>query len=206
MDEKLFTDFLKTTKFYELKYVARKSSSIYVDSHLDKKIVRGETTAEHVYSSLKLADYMISKFSEFKDLDKLKVYEILMYHDDCEIEVGDICVADVLGRVNKEVEELNGLKKLSENYPEVLSSKLLKLDSEYRDLMSSEAVFCKAIDKLDAIVHELKYPLDWGAHKKFGFDDVNNYFRKYFEFSPSFMMIFEKLLSYLSENDYFLEK
>lgn len=206
MDKNLFIDFLKITKTYELKYVARKSSSIYIDSHLDKKIVRGETTAEHVYSSLKLADYMISNFTEFKSIDKLKVYEILMYHDDCEIEVGDVCVADISRRVNKEVEEIKGVKILSGQYPGILSSKLLALDGEYRNLSSVEAVFCKAIDKMDAIVHELKYPADWGSHKRFGYDDVNKYFRKYFEFSSSFMMIFEELLVYLTENKYFEEK
>lgn len=204
MDEKLFSDFLKITKTYELKYVARKSSSIYVDSHLDKKIVRGETTAEHIYSSLKLADYMISNFDEFETIDKLKVYEILMYHDDCEIEVGDVCVADSQVRIDKEKCELEGVKILSDKYPEVLKNKLLSLDDEYRSLTSSEAQFAKAIDKLDAIVHELKYPCDWGSHKGFGYDDVNKYFRKYFEFSSSFMMIFERLLVYLNENRYFV--
>jgi 5'-deoxynucleotidase YfbR-like HD superfamily hydrolase len=203
MDKKIFLDFMKITKTYELKYVARKSSSSYFDSHLNKNIVRGETTAEHVYSSLKLTDYMISNFDEFKNLDKLKVYELLMYHDDCEIEVGDICVSNISGRIDKEIEELKGVKILSQKYPDILSKKLLSLDLEYRDIVTDEAIFCKAIDKMDAMIHELRYPLDWGIHKGFGKSDVNKYFRKYFEFSPIFLMIFEELLVYLKENNYF---
>ncbi|NQZ85538.1 MAG: HD domain-containing protein [Nanoarchaeales archaeon] len=203
MDKELFKDFLKTTKFYELKYVARKSSCIYFDSHLKKDIVRGETTAEHVYSSLKLADYFISNFSEFKNLDKLKVYEILMYHDDCEITVGDVCISDTKNRINKEINELKGVKILAQQYPNILSKKLLDLDLEYRNLKSDEAIFCKAIDKIDTTIHELKYPGDWGSAKGFGYDDMNNYFRKYFEFSVVFMDVFEELLIYLTENNYF---
>jgi 5'-deoxynucleotidase YfbR-like HD superfamily hydrolase len=203
MDKKVFIDFMKITKTYELKYVARKSSSIYVDSHLNKNIVRGETTAEHVYSSLKLTDYMISNFDEFKNLDKLKVYELLMYHDDCEIEVGDICVSNISGRIDKEIEELKGVKILSQEYPDILSKKLLVMDSEYRNLKTAEAVFCKAIDKMDAMIHELRYPVDWGAHKNFSEEQVILYFKKYFEFSSVFMMVFEELMIYLKDNNYF---
>ena len=62
-------------------------------------------------------------FKEFNNLDKLKVYEILMYHDDCEISVGDVCISDVEGRKNKEFEELKGVKMLSNQYPNILSEK-----------------------------------------------------------------------------------
>jgi putative hydrolase of HD superfamily len=196
-------DLLKILIPYELKCVARKSSNHYTDSHLDKEIIRGETTAEHVYSSLKLADYMISSHDEFKKLDKLKVYEILMYHDDCEIEAGDVCIADTKARINKEQQEIEGVKLLAQKYPHVLGEKLLTLDNEYRNSTTPEAKFSKGIDKLDALIHELKYPGDWGTHKGFGYEQVEKYFRSSFEHSSTFSLVFDNILVYLDKNKYF---
>lgn len=201
-----FEDFLKIREFYKLKGVARMSSNEYFDLHSGYGVKRHETSAEHVYSCLKLADFFLSSFSEFESLDRVKIYEMLMYHDDCEIEVGDVCISKEELKVEVESEdELKGVKELSLKVPKVLSEKFVDLDLEFRGLESEEARFCKVIDKIDAMVHELDYPQDWGSSKGFGREDVIRYHRRFFEFSPVFVEVFDCLLGFLEENNFFDE-
>lgn len=71
---------LQIKKLYELKHVLR-------DNHVRNRI---ESVAEHSRSALILADYFLSTLQ--LDVDRLRVYELLMYHDVVEIETGDIPV------------------------------------------------------------------------------------------------------------------
>jgi len=87
------TDLKKLRKFYELKNIQRTNS---VGN-------RKESPAEHSWSSLILADYFLTR-SNMK-LDRLKVYELLMYHDVVEIECGDICISKEKERENKKENE-----------------------------------------------------------------------------------------------------
>jgi putative hydrolases of HD superfamily len=64
----------RLNKIYELKSVYRFTS---VDD-------RKESVAEHSWSSLILADYFMTTMDI--ELDKIKVYELIMYHDLAEIE------------------------------------------------------------------------------------------------------------------------
>lgn len=64
-------------KLYKLK-------SVYRDSSVGN---RKESSAEHSWSCLMLADYFIEKMN--LKIDRIKVYELLMYHDLVEIEAGD---------------------------------------------------------------------------------------------------------------------
>lgn len=197
-----FEDFLKIIKVYELKEVSRSSTNAY---HCDKEnidYVRRETTAEHVYSGIRLADYFLSTEKEFAELDRLKIYELFMYHDDIEIETKDVGIAEREKRKNKEVSEIEALPALSAKYPFVMQEKLLSMDGEFRQGKTLEAKFAKAIDKMDALIHELKYPKDWGPK---GFDEKNvrAWFQTDLEYSPTFLEYFENVVGFLKENRYF---
>lgn len=48
---------------------------------------RRESAAEHSWSCLVLADYFMSRSDT--GLDRLRVYELLVYHDVIELEAGD---------------------------------------------------------------------------------------------------------------------
>lgn len=56
-------------------------------------VQRSESDAEHVYSMLMLAYFIIEK-EKIKDLDTLKVFKMIMFHDLGEIEIGDITPFD----------------------------------------------------------------------------------------------------------------
>src|SRR3989338_3903155 len=64
---------------------------------------RKESSAEHSWSCLLLADFFLSK-NDY-GLDRLKVYELLMYHDVVEIEAGDTPLHPELKRLDKKEKE-----------------------------------------------------------------------------------------------------
>ena len=155
-----FKDFLKVIETYGLKKVARNCSNFYYDSKEKVSYERKETTAEHVYSAGKLADYFLFSEDEFLDLDRLKVNDLIKYHDDVEIETEDTCISQEKEREHKSKSEVEALPILAAKYPKKLQERLLQLDAEYRDNKTPEAKFVHAIDKMDALVHEIEYPQD----------------------------------------------
>lgn len=197
-----FEDFLKILTTYKLKWVARWGSNFYYDSKEQVEYRRKETTAEHVYSSLKLADYFTFSEEEFKDIDRLQIYDMLMYHDDIEILSWDVSISEDEKRKDKEKNELEYLPILADKYPIKLKERLLRIDKEYRENKTPTAKFAHAIDKMDALVHELDYPQDWWA-KWFTEETVRKWFQPAFEYSPTFMKYFEAVIIFLRENGYF---
>jgi len=149
-----------------------------------------------------LVDFFITTESEFFNLDKLKIYDLILYHDDIEIDVRDTGIADREGRLNKEQIEIEAIPILSKRLPSKLGQKLVIYDFEYRAKLSEESKFANSIDKIDALIHELQYPLDWGPK---GFDEKNvrAWFQPTLEYSPTFLKYFEAIIKYLEEQDYF---
>ena len=82
-------DLMKIRKMYELKSIYRKA----------KVGTRHESSAEHTWSSMMLADYL---FRYVKNINRLRVYELLLYHDIAEIQTGDIPYLKVKDRKSKE--------------------------------------------------------------------------------------------------------
>ena len=87
--------------------------------------IRNESTAEHTWACLMLTDFIFSKYSLEYEIDKLKVYELIMYHDLVEINSGDFPlhlqvngVEDI--RIKKEKWSAN---KLKEDLPDSINEK-----------------------------------------------------------------------------------
>ena len=120
---------------------------------------RKESSAEHSWSSLLLADYFLSTYD--LKLDRLKVYELLMYHDIVEIETGDICISKEEERKHKAKLEMQGAQVLKEKIPKKLKLKYIHLFTEFEEKKTAEAKFAKAIDALDAEIQEMDYKEDW---------------------------------------------
>ena len=181
----------KLRKFYLLKNVER----------ANRVKNRKESSAEHTWSCLMLADYFLTKMGEKgKNLDRLKIYELLMYHDVVEIEAGDIPIHHTERRKNKTENEKKALAKLKEQIPVELKNKFVSLFEEFEEERTEEAKFAQAIDKLDAQIHELDYKKDWK-----GWDEqmVRKFFEKPIVQFPEIKKTFEKLLQYVNEQGYF---
>ncbi len=179
----------KLRKFYELKNVERTA----------KVGARRESPAEHTWSALILADYFLNKMKNSK-LDRLKVYELLMYHDVVEIEAGDVNLLDEQKRKHKAEREKQAAHVLHQHFPLELGKKFLVLFQEYEEGKTKEARFAKAIDALDAKIHELDYKEDWKGW-------TEEFLRKkkgpLFEEFPELKKFFEESLKFCRKEGYF---
>src|SRR3989338_9823875 len=125
-------DLQKLRKLYHLNNVER------ANTVKDRK----ESSAEHSWSCLILADYFLTKMQNHH-LDRLKVYEMLMYHDVVEIEAGDIPIHHTERRKNKKENEKKALAKLKEQIPVELKNKFVSLFEEFEEEQTEEAKFAQ---------------------------------------------------------------
>jgi 5'-deoxynucleotidase YfbR-like HD superfamily hydrolase len=202
MDINSFNNFLQVLEFYKLKQIPRNSSNHYYDEKSGIFYERKETTAEHVFSCLRLGDFFLTTESEFSQLNRLKVYDLLMYHDDIEILTRDTGISEREKRIDKEKNELEAVPILSLKLPQKLDEKFICCDAEYRAKATGESKFANGVDKMDSLIHEFQYPLDWGPK---GFDEKNvrAWFQPAFEYSPTFVKYFEATIRHLNMHDYF---
>ena len=182
-------DILKLRELYKLKEVYRKA----------RVKERQESSAEHTWSCLILADYLMDNIKSLK-LDRLKVLELLMYHDVIEIESGDVSIAEVKDPDKKRKDEFEGLKRLKKSIPKGTGKKAGRMFKEFDDEKTVEAKFAAAVDKLDALMQHMGHKADWK-----GWDEkrIWQYHGKAFEFSPEMKKVFTDILSEIRKRGYF---
>jgi len=157
---------------------------------------RKESPAEHTWSALVLADYFLTKTQ--RKIDRLRVYELLIYHDLVEIEAGDTPLHP--DHKAARPDEKKALQRLSEDLPFELRQKIIDLFHEYEDRKTIEAKFAQAMDKLDAEVHELDYKKDWkGWTEEFSRKKKAHYLIDF----PELQAFYEELLTFQRENGFF---
>lgn len=84
--------------------------------------------------------------------------------------------------------------------PSTLSKKYLLLFQEYEEGQTPEARFCKAIDALDAVIHEIDYKLDWkGWTEEFLRSKKEPLFADFLEIRE----FFEEIIKYVRKEGYF---
>ncbi len=177
---------------YQLKNVDR------MNSVRDRK----ESSAEHSWSCLILADYFLNK-QPSSSLNRLHIYELLMYHDLVEIEVGDVDIRDEAKRHTKHQQETLASQILQKRLPIELRKKYSSLFEEYNLGKTTEARFAKAIDALDAIIHELDYKKDWnGWSEEFLRKKKEQYFHEF----PLINQCFKEIIQYCQNEGYFKQK
>ena len=180
---------LRLRKVYQLKNIERANT-------VEK---RKESPAEHSWSCLILADYFLNRMKKVK-LDRLKVYELLMYHDVVEIEAGDINLLNEQERKHKQQREQQAAHVLKKHLPEELGKKFFVLFHQFEEGKTKEARFAKAIDALDAEIHELDYPQDWQGW-------TEEFLRKkkgpLMEEFPELKEMFEEIMAFVKKEGYF---
>lgn len=160
-------------------------------------IGRNESTADHSWSCLILADLFLT---EHPELDRLKVYEHLMYHDIVEIEAGDTDIMLDVSKEEQKTKEREGFEKLKKDIPIKLRKKYEKLYDEFEEGITIEARFAKAIDYFEPIINELDHKNDW---KEWSEELLRKRKQKKFEEFPIIMQAFEDIIEYLKDNKYF---
>jgi putative hydrolases of HD superfamily len=180
--------------------IINKLKSIY---RLNSVENRKESSAEHTWSTLILADYFLNKLAKNNPklkINRLKVYELLMYHDLAEIHTGDYPLEPNKKFGNKKKEELASAKKLRKELPNELGDKYFETFMEFENMKTIESKFARAIDVFDAQIHEIDYKKDWkGWTKEFLIEKKG----KYFEEFPAMKKEFYEILYFLEDEGYF---
>jgi len=178
----------KLRRIYKLKSVDRMNS---VGN-------RKESSAEHSWSCLVLADYFLNKMKT--KINRVKVYEMLIYHDLVEIETGDVPIHHENNRIDKHWSEKKAAKKLMKELPKRIGKKFAALFKEFEEMKTVESKFAKAIDKLDATLHEMDYKRDWKGWTE---AQVRRYNDPYFKDFPEIKKANDEMLEYANKNGYF---
>lgn len=156
---------------------------------------RYETTAEHTFSALVLAEYF---FKKTKKINKEKVRKLILYHDFCEIYAKDTFLPEERELKKKEKLEDKAVKRLEKELPKEIAEDLTKYWKEWLAGKTSEAKFAKSIDALDPVIQATNYPKDW---KKYNITEsvLRKRKEKYFTEFPPIKMFFEELIKELKK-------
>ena len=174
---------------YKLKFVKRKN---VVNN-------RFESTAEHIYSSLILAEYFSQKV---KNIDINKVYKLLLYHDAPEIIVGDSFILHKSRKDMKSKEEkiVPEFKKL---IPKTMREDFHRIIREYHENKTRESKFAHAIDALDPMVQGAFEVKDWERHG-FTEEKLRKHKEHLFKDFPELRLFFDQMIKHLRKKKYFL--
>lgn len=155
---------------------------------------RQESAAEHVYSSLMLAQFFLPSIRP--PLSEKNVMRILLYHDLVEIHAGDTFILDEKAKQKQKSREEASFRQLCKELPEPLASTFQALWEEYTAQRTAEAKFCKAIDELDAVMHSMFKPDEWKQH---GFTEkkLRQLKEHHLEPFPPLHTFFNDLIDYL---------
>lgn len=82
------------------------------------------------------------------------------YHDDAEIITTDASIDDP-NKTHIKDQESEAIGILCQKYPSILAKILQSTHQEWSHGSDPEIQFCHAIDKMDALLHELQFPDDW---------------------------------------------
>jgi putative hydrolase of HD superfamily len=159
---------------------------------------RKESTAEHSWGCLILADFFLTKIEQ--KIDRLKVYELLMYHDVVEIEAGDSILHPDIKNIGKKELELKSAKILVKKLPQTLSKKYWGMFVEFEAQKTIESKFAKAIFALEAEIHELDYKQDW---KGWTAEFLVSKKRPLFNDFPELESTFDDIVKFLIKEKYF---
>lgn len=118
--------------------------------------VHAESVAEHVFGLIYLAHYFLEFEPSTKDLNKQKVYDMLLFHDFGEIKYGDaVSYHKTQAHIDREKE---AAKEIFASLPMPLDVYGYELWKEYEDHTTPEGKFCYALDKIEPLF-ELMHPV-----------------------------------------------
>lgn len=165
-----------------------------------------ESVWSHTWAMMVLVDIYLEKLNKLSpwkySLDKLKIYEYIIYHDLVEAETWDIDLhPKYIDMHNKKsVNEKIAFKNLLWKIPEELVWPFSQNYMAYENREDLESKFVKLIDVLEVTFQTF-------FHKDFYQNWTEKYFvskrKKYFDDFPEFKYIFDYILNYFKKNDYF---
>jgi len=156
---------------------------------------RQETTAEHTYSAMFLAEYFLKLHPK---LNKERVMQIILYHDFVEIYAGDTFVENEKDKEKQNSKEEKSYKKLLKTLPKEIVVNFENSWIEYLEQETLESKFAKAIDVMDPIIHASTDKTDWVKYH-FTEKKLREYKEPYLKEFPILMKFFNELVEELKK-------
>lgn len=159
---------------------------------------RHESAAEHSWSCLILADFFIQRIQQ--KVKRLKVYELLIYHDLVEIETEDEALHPAKVKTDRSESELKAAGELRTQLPKPIGEKFWECYKEFSEQKTLEAKFARAIDVFDAVITGLDSKKYWkGWTREFIIANKGKYLEEFPEINESL----RKVLDYAERENYF---
>jgi putative hydrolases of HD superfamily len=163
---------------------------------------RFESSAEHTFSCILLAQYFIKKIP-YK-LDELKVIKLLSYHDIQNVFFKDINLNTTDWEKKKDLEKV-AFQKTIENLPESISGDYEKYYLEFEELKTTESRFAKAIDVLEPVILAYNKKEHWKLNK-WTEADLRKHKEKYLDEFPVLLKFLNDFIDFANRNDYFYKE
>lgn len=144
------------------------------------------------------------------DLDRLKVFELLLYHDLAEIETGDVSLADTEKRKSKKEAEYQAMLNIASQLPSFMGEKYQALYEEFEENLTPEAKFANAMDKLDAQLQCFNTPEEdlermKEAFSPYTYELLRQKQEQYFVDFPEIAESFDEIIQFYKDNGYIPE-
>lgn len=157
---------------------------------------RKESTAEHTFSTITLAEYFLKLHPK---INELKVIKLIHYHDYVEIHAGDSDILNESTRKNKIDEEKKAFLKLKTQLPKEIYSEFKTIWEEYLENKTIESKFAHAMDALDPILQSIHQREEW-KEKGYTEEKLRKYKEHYFTEFPILLKFFNELIEELKKN------
>lgn len=120
--------------------------------------IDADSSADHSWR-LALMTFVIADELKLK-IDVMKSMKIAIVHDLPEAITGDIAYMEIhngnMTKEDKQKKEIEAMEKITETLPENIGKEILGLWEEYEYSKSKEALFIKALDKLETTTHVIE--------------------------------------------------
>lgn len=143
--------------------------------------IEGDSSADHSWR-LSFMVFIIADELNL-DIDVSKAMKIAIVHDLPEAITGDIDYIHVReGRVSKEdknKDEIEAIKKMQALLPEKIGKEIFELWEEYEYSKTKEALFVKALDKIETITYIIEKGREYTQEDIIGTDYVDKHVKNF---------------------------
>ena len=111
--------------------------------------VHSESVAEHIYSMKIIAQYFLPLEDSEEQLNRVRIDELILFHELGEIETGDIIFHKKSDKLRRE--ERKAAARVAKQLPKSIQTLSLDRVKEFDSCKTPEARFAYAIDKIEPI-------------------------------------------------------
>ena len=158
-DDEILAEMERVRVLYKLKYTMRYESARDMRVH-------SESVAEHLFAMQIISQYFLPLEDAGGKLDRVRINELILFHEIGEIETGDILNSkktDQHRAIEREAAE-----RVAESLPESMRALALERFHEFEQAASREAVFVQAVDKIEPLFELWDEQLALPLFKKHG--------------------------------------